>query len=64
MPTGTPSETVARDACFKGVTKAFPVEEEAYYWNLSRYIHLNPCHASKPLAETPETYRHSSSYGG
>jgi hypothetical protein len=32
MPTGTPSVTVARDTCFKGVTKkAFPVEDEGYY---------------------------------
>ncbi len=48
---------------FQGRYKAFPVEDEGYYWNLSRYIHLNPCNGRKPLAETPEAYRHSS-YGG
>ena len=25
---------------FQGCYKAFPVEDEGYYWNLSRYIHL------------------------
>lgn len=48
---------------FQGRYKAFPVEDEGYYWNLSRYIHLNPCNGSNPLAETPEAYRHST-YGG
>lgn len=27
--------------------KAFPVEDEGYYWNLRRYIHLNPSKGSK-----------------
>jgi len=48
---------------FQGRYKAFPVEDEGYYWNLSRYIHLNPCNSSKPLTETPEQYAYSS-YGG
>jgi putative transposase len=48
---------------FQGRYKAFPVEDEGYYWNLSRYIHLNPCNGGKPLAGTPEEYPHSS-YGG
>ena len=48
---------------FQGRYKAFPVEDESYYWNLSRYIHLNPCQGSSPLADTPEAYRQSS-YGG
>ena len=48
---------------FQGRYKAFPIEDEGYYWNLSRYIHLNPCNGAKPLAETPEAYPHSS-YGG
>jgi REP element-mobilizing transposase RayT len=48
---------------FQGRYKAFPVEDEGYYWTLSRYIHLNPCQAGKPLAETPEAYAYSS-YGG
>ncbi|TWU48929.1 chromosomal replication initiation protein [Rubripirellula tenax] len=48
---------------FQGRYKAFPVEDEGYYWNLSRYIHLNPCNGGKPLAESPEAYSHSS-YSG
>ena len=45
---------------YQGRYKAFPVEDEGYYWNLSRYIHLNPCNGGKPLAESPEGYLHSS----
>lgn len=48
---------------FQGRYKAFPVEDEGYYWNLSRYIHLNPCSGSHPLAGSPEDYPYSS-YGG
>ncbi|KAA1259143.1 chromosomal replication initiation protein [Rubripirellula obstinata] len=48
---------------FQGRYKAFPVEDEGYYWNLSRYIHLNPCNGGKPLAESPEEYRNSSYRG-
>jgi len=48
---------------FQGRYKAFPVEDQGYYWNLSRYIHLNPCNGGKPLAETPEAYAYSS-YAG
>ncbi|MGB7346670.1 MAG: hypothetical protein WBD20_20780 [Pirellulaceae bacterium] len=48
---------------YQGRYKAFPVEDEGYYWNLSRYIHLNPCNGGKPLAETPEAYPYSS-YAG
>ena len=39
------------------------MEDEGYYWNLSRYIHLNPCSGGKPLAESPELYPYSS-YAG
>jgi REP element-mobilizing transposase RayT len=45
---------------FQGRYQAFPVEDEGYYWNLSRYIHLNPCNGGKPLAETPAEYPYSS----
>ncbi len=45
---------------YQGRYKAFPVEDEGYYWNLSRYIHLNPCGGMRPLAATPEEYAHSS----
>jgi REP element-mobilizing transposase RayT len=48
---------------FQGRYKSFPVEDEGYYWNLSRYIHLNPCRGAKPLASDPEGYPYSS-FGG
>jgi REP element-mobilizing transposase RayT len=48
---------------YQGRYKAFPVEDEGYYWNLSRYIHLNPCNGDRPLAESPEEYPHSSYLG-
>ena len=34
---------------YQGRYKAFLVEDAGYYWTLSRYIHLDPCHGSKPL---------------
>ncbi len=48
---------------YQGRYKAFLVEDEGYYWNLSRYIHLNPCSGTRPLAKTPEEYPYSS-FGG
>ena len=48
---------------FQGRYKAFPVEDEGYYWNLSRYIHLNPTNGGKPLVAAPEEYVYSSYRG-
>jgi REP element-mobilizing transposase RayT len=48
---------------FQGRYKAFLVEDAGHYWTLSRYIHLNPCNAVKPLAEDPESWPYSS-FGG
>ena len=48
---------------YQGRYKAYPVEDEGYYWNLSRYVHLKPCNGAKPLADSPERYLHSS-YAG
>ena len=48
---------------YQGRYKAFLVEDAGYYWSLSRYIHLNPCNGSKPLATTPEAWPHSSFAG-
>ena len=45
---------------YQGRYKAFLVEDAGYYWTLSRYIHLNPCNLSKPLASDPESWPHSS----
>ncbi len=38
---------------FQGRYKAFPVEDEGYYWDLSRYIHLNPF--KEGLANPPDS---------
>ena len=48
---------------YQGRYKAYPVEDEGYDWNLSRYVHLNPCSGAKPLADSPERYLHSSNTG-
>jgi len=48
---------------YQGRYKAFLVEDAGYYWTLSRYIHLNPCNGSKPLARDPEAWPHSSFSG-
>ena len=45
---------------YQGRYKAFLVEDAGYYWTLSRYIHLNPCNGSRPLADHPEQWPHSS----
>ena len=46
-------------ALFQGRFNAVLVETEGHCWELSRYIHLNPCRAG--LAPTPEAY-HWSTY--
>jgi hypothetical protein len=48
---------------FQGRYKSFLVEDASYFWSLSRYIHLNPCIGSRPLAERPEQWKQSS-YAG
>jgi hypothetical protein len=58
-----PNEIDGPAICTKDACGAFPVEGEGYDWNLSRYIHLNPCFGSKPLADSLEQYRYSS-YAG
>lgn len=45
---------------YQGRFKAFQVEDESYFWTLSRYIHLNPCVGKKPLVEHPQDWQHSS----
>ncbi len=45
---------------FQGRYKSFLVEDETYFWTLSRYIHLNPCRGSRPLCEKPVDWPHSS----
>lgn len=43
---------------FQGRYKAQLIENEGYYWELSRYIHLNPVRAK--LVDRPEQWRWSS----
>ena len=43
---------------FQGRYKSFLVEDETYFWTLSRYIH--PCRGSRPLCEKPGDWPHSS----
>lgn len=45
---------------FQGRYKAFLVEDAGYFWSLSRYIHLNPCSSTRPLAAIPDQWKHSS----
>ena len=43
---------------FQGRYRAEPIEDESYYWAVSRYIHLNPVRAG--LVERPAEWRWSS----
>lgn len=45
---------------FQGRYKAFAVEDESYFWTLSRYLHLNPCVGKRPLVEKPDLWQFSS----
>jgi len=45
---------------YQGRYKAFLVEDAGYYWTLSRYMHLNPCNAGRPLVDDPEQWPYSS----
>jgi putative transposase len=43
---------------FRGRYRAEPIEDESYYWTVSRYLHLNPVRAG--LVERPADWRWSS----
>ncbi len=45
---------------FQGRFKAELVEDERYFWTLSRYVHLNPVRGKKPLVEHPSEWKWSS----
>ncbi|TWT50179.1 Chromosomal replication initiator protein DnaA [Rubripirellula amarantea] len=45
---------------FQGRYKSFLVEDAGYLWSLSRYIHLNPCNGTRPLAQDLAQWTHSS----
>lgn len=48
---------------FQGRFKGELVEDESYFWTVSRYIHLNPVRGKRPLALHPREFPWSS-YGG
>jgi REP element-mobilizing transposase RayT len=48
---------------FQGRYKADLVEDESYYWRVSRYIHLNPRRTRPPLVAHPRDWRWSSYRG-
>jgi REP element-mobilizing transposase RayT len=48
---------------FQGRFKGELIEDESYFWNVSRYIHLNPVRGKRPLVEHPVDWRWSS-YAG
>jgi REP element-mobilizing transposase RayT len=48
---------------FQGRYKADLVEDESYYWQVSRYIHLNPLRTRSPLVSHPRDWRWSSYRG-
>ena len=47
----------------QGRFKSQLVEDESYFWTVSRYIHLNPIRGMRPLVSHPRQWRWSS-YAG
>ncbi|MDC0935018.1 transposase [Pirellulales bacterium] len=45
---------------FQGRFKGELIEDERYFWNVSRYIHLNPVRGKNPLVSRPEQWPWSS----
>ena len=45
---------------FQGRFKSQLVEDESYFWTVSRYIHLNPVRGQRPLAAHPRDWAWSS----
>ena len=48
---------------YQGRYKSFLVEDDSYFWSLSRYIHLNPCRCRQPLVQKPAEWPYSSFCG-
>ena len=48
---------------FQGRFKGELVEDESYFWTVSRYLHLNPVRGRRPLVQHPREWRWSS-YAG
>jgi hypothetical protein len=45
---------------FQGRFKGELIEDDAYFWTVSRYLHLNPVRGKRPLVQRPEQWRWSS----
>ena len=45
---------------FQGRFRGELIEGESYFWNVSRYLHLNPVRGKRPLVERPELWDWSS----
>jgi hypothetical protein len=45
---------------FQGRFKGELIEDESYFWTVSRYIHLNPIRGKRPLVQHPMDWRWSS----
>ena len=45
---------------FQGRFKGELIEDESYFWSVSRYIHLNPLRTKRPLVQRLEQWRWSS----
>jgi len=45
---------------FQGRYKGELLEDEQYFWTVSRYVHLNPVREKRPLVERPQDWRWSS----
>ncbi len=48
---------------FQGRFKGELIEDDAYFWNVSRYLHLNPTRGKRPLAGNPRDWPWSSYRG-
>ena len=48
---------------FQGRFKGELIEDESYFWTVSRYLHLNPQRTKRPLAMHPADWRWSSYRG-
>jgi REP element-mobilizing transposase RayT len=48
---------------FQGRFKGELIEDDGYFWNVSRYLHLNPTRGKRPLVGHPQDWRWSSYRG-
>ena len=48
---------------FQGRFRGELIEDESYFWNVSRYLHLNPVRGKRPLVDHPRDWMWSSYRG-